>query len=219
PQIEYIVVDGGSTDGKVDIIKKYSNRISKWISETDNGIFDALNKGINLSTGNIIGFLHSDDLFTDSNAIEKIAGKFKLKNINAVYSDLVYVRKGNINKIVRFWKAGNFSANSLKFGWMPPHPTLFVKSSLYKEYGLFDIGLKIASDYDMVLRLFKNNPGSIAYIKEVFVKMRLGGRSNRSIKDIFRKSREDYKVLKKNNFTFPAFTLLIKNIRKITQFF
>ena len=219
PNIEYVVIDGGSTDGTLDIIKKYDKKISKWISEPDSGIYDALNKGIKLSTGDIIGFLHSDDIFADYNVIEKIAGKFNLANVDAVYSDLVYVSKSNTNKIIRCWKTGKFLEKSLKFGWMPPHPTLFVRRSLYETHGLFDIGLKIASDYDMTLRLLKNNSGSIVYLNEVLVKMRLGGRSNKSLKNILRKSSEDYKALKKNNFSFPAFTLLLKNIRKLKQFF
>ncbi|OGU74402.1 MAG: hypothetical protein A2V93_00320 [Ignavibacteria bacterium RBG_16_34_14] len=224
PNIEYIIVDGNSTDGTLDIIKKlashseYNTKISKWISESDSGIYDAMNKGINLSAGDVIGFLHSDDLFSGNDVIGKIAGKFILANVNVVYSDLVYVSRKNINKTIRYWKAGKFSENSLKFGWMPPHPTLFVRRSLYEKCGLFNIGLKVASDYDMTLRLLKNNPDSVYYLNEVLVIMRLGGRSNRSLKDVLIKSSEDYKVLNRNGFSFPAFTLLLKNIRKLNQF-
>lgn len=225
PAIEYIIIDGASTDGTLGIIEKLASqnindkKISRWISEPDDGIYDAMNKGINISTGDIIGFLHSDDMFAGDNVIEKIAGKFNLPDVNAVYSDLVYVTKGDTNKVLRYWKAGNFSLNSLKFGWMPPHPTFFVRKSLYQKYGLFDTGLKIASDYDMILRLLNNNPDSITYINDVLMKMRLGGKSNRSLKNILTKSIEDYKALKKNDFSLPAFTLLLKNIRKLNQFF
>jgi len=225
PAIEYIIIDGASTDGTLGLIEKLASqnindkKISRWISEPDDGIYDAMNKGINFSTGDIIGFLHSDDMFAGDNVIEKIAGKFNLPDVNAVYSDLVYVTKGDNNKVLRYWKAGNFSLNSLKFGWMPPHPTFFVRKSLYQKYGLFDTGLKIASDYDMILRLLNNNPDSITYINDVLIKMRLGGKSNRSLKNILTKSIEDYKALKKNDFSLPAFTLLLKNIRKLNQFF
>jgi glycosyltransferase len=225
PAIEYIIIDGASTDGTLGIIEKLASqnindkKISRWISEPDDGIYDAMNKGINISTGDIIGFLHSDDMFAGDNVIEKIAGKFNLPDVNAVYSDLVYVTKGDTNKVLRYWKAGNFSLNSLKFGWMPPHPTFFVRKSLYQKYGLFDTSLKIASDYDMILRLLNNNPDSITYINDVLMKMRLGGKSNRSLKNILTKSIEDYKALKKNDFSLPAFTLLLKNIRKLNQFF
>jgi len=225
PEIEYIIIDGASTDGTLGIIEKltsqsgYEKKISRWISEPDGGIYDAMNKGINLSTGDVIGFLHSDDMFAGDNVIEKIAGKFNLPNVNALYSDLVYVSKRDTNKIIRYWKAGKFLEKSLKFGWMPPHPTFFVRKSLYQKYGLFDTGLKIASDYDITLRLLKNNPNSVAYLNEVLVKMRLGGRSNKNLKDILIKSSEDYMALKKNGFSLPAFTLALKNVRKINQFF
>jgi glycosyltransferase len=219
PKIEYIIIDGNSTDGTSAIIKKYEKKISKYISEPDIGIFDALNKGIANSSGDVIGFLHSDDLLANDKVVEKIAYHFGSANTDVVYSDLVYVSKKNINKVVRYWKAGEFSSRSLKFGWMPPHPAVFARRSLYEKYGLFDTGLKIASDYDMILRLLKNNPASVFYTHEVCVKMRLGGKSNRSFKDILLKSKEDYKALRKNNFTFPAFTLFLKNVRKLNQFF
>ncbi len=219
PHIEHIIIDGGSTDGTLDIIKKYDKKISKWISELDYGTFDALNKGIKMSSGDVIGFLHSDDLFADGKVIEKIADKFTSPDINILYSDLVYVSKRNINKIIRRWKAGRFSKEALKFGWMPPHPTMFVRKSLYNKTGLFDTDLKIASDYDMILRLLKSNPGTIVYIEEVFIRMRLGGKSNKRLNDIFRKSKEDYIILKRNEFVLPVFTLLCKNFRKLIQFF
>ena len=225
PQIEYIIIDGGSTDGTIDIIKKlasqsgYANKIAIWKSEPDIGIYDALNKGIKLSSGDVIGFLHSDDLFADEKVIEKFAGIFTSADVDIVYSDLVYVSRKDKEKVIRHWKAGSFSTNSLNYGWMPPHTTLFARKSLYDKAGLFDTGLKIASDYDMMLRLLKNSPGSIFYSDEILVKMRVGGKSNSSLKGLLKKSSEDYKVLKKNNFSFPSLTLLLKNVRKVKQFF
>jgi len=219
PNLEYIVIDGNSTDGTLAIIKKYADKISKWISEPDNGLFDALNKGISMSSGDVIGFLHSDDLFADDRVMEKIAEKFTSPNINVVYSDLVYVKRFNVKNIVRYWKAGKFYEKSLKFGWMPPHPTLFARKSLYEKTGLFNISLKIASDYDMVLRLLKNCSDSITYIDEVLIKMRIGGKSNSNLNYILLKSMEDYTILKRNGFALPAFTLLCKNFRKLNQFF
>jgi len=219
PYIEYIVVDGASADGTTGIIEKYGNKISKFICEPDNGIYDALNKGLKIASGDIIGFLHSDDFFANVNAVEKIAAEFTSAGVEAVYSDLAYVGRKNKKKIIRYWKAGKFSAASLKFGWMPPHPALYVRKSLYDRAGMFDTGLKIASDYDMMLKLLNNTSGKISYIEEVLVIMRLGGKSNKGLKDILMKSSEDYKTLKKNNFSFPLGTLLLKNIRKIKQFF
>jgi glycosyltransferase len=177
-----------------------------------------MNKGIKLSTGDVIGFLHSDDFFADENVIEKVVSKFNSPDVDAVYSDLVYVSRDNGHRMVRQWNAGEFSHRSLKFGWMPPHTTLFVRKLFYNKTGLFDTELKIASDYDWMLRFFSQSNGKIAYINEVLVKMRSGGRSNSAFKDILLKSSEDYKTLKKNNYPFPAFTLISKNLRKIKQF-
>ena len=219
PQIEYIVVDGNSTDGTLDIIKKYEGKISKWISEPDNGTYEALNKGIKLATGDVVGFLHSDDLFASNMVIEKVAGKFLSGNVNAVYSDLVYITKNNGDKIARYWKAGEYKRKSLRFGWMPPHPTLFVKKEGYDNCGLFNTGLRIAADYDMMLRLLTYCADKISYIDETLVKMRLGGASNRSLKNMIIKSREDYIALSNNGFPLPLLTLFLKNIRKLNQFF
>ena len=219
PHIEYIVVDGASTDGTLEIIKKYDGKISKWISEPDSGIFDALNKGIRLATGDVIGFLHSDDLFASNKSIEKIAGKFLTENFDTLYSDLVYVSKNNTDKIVRYWKAGKYKRRSLYFGWMPPHPTFFSKRDGYIKCGFFKTGLRIAADYDMMIRLLTYDEIKVGYIEEVLIKMRLGGVSNRSLAHMIRKSREDYETLSDNGFPFPAFILFLKNIRKIGQFF
>ena len=219
PQIEYIVVDGNSTDGTLDIIKKYEGKISKWISEPDNGTYEALNKGIKLATGDVVGFLHSDDLFASNMVIEKVAGKFLSGSVNAVYSDLVYITKNNGDKIARYWKAGEYKRKSLRFGWMPPHPTLFVKKEVYDNCGLFNTGLRIAADYDMMLRLLTYCGDKISYIDETLVKMRLGGASNRSLKNMIIKSREDYIALSNNGFPLPLLTLFLKNIRKLNQFF
>ncbi|OHE10281.1 MAG: glycosyl transferase [Sulfurimonas sp. RIFOXYC2_FULL_36_7] len=219
PHIEYIVVDGNSTDGTLDIIKKYEGKVSKWISEPDSGIYEALNKGIKLVTGDVVGFLHSDDLFTSNVVIEKIAEKFLSWNIDAVYSDLVYVAKNDGDKIIRCWKAGEYKPSSLKFGWMPPHPTLFLKKEVYNNCGLFNTALRISADYDMMLRLLTYCGNKIGYINETLIKMRLGGTSNRSLSNIITKSREDYVALKNNRFRVPLFTLILKNIRKLNQFF
>jgi glycosyltransferase len=219
PYIQYIVVDGNSTDGTLDIIKKYEGKISKWISEPDSGIYEALNKGIKLATGDVVGFLHSDDLFASNMVIEKVAGKFLSGSVNAVYSDLVYITKNNGDKTVRYWKAGEYKPQSLKFGWIPPHPTLFVKKEGYDNCGLFNTGLRIAADYDMMLRLLTYCGDKISYIDETLVKMRLGGASNRSLKNMIIKSREDYIALSNNGFPLPMLTLILKNIRKLNQFF
>jgi glycosyltransferase len=213
--IEYIVIDGGSTDGTTDIIKKYQDKISKFISEPDNGIYDGLNKGIKSATGDVIAFLHSDDVYADDEVIAKVAKVFEKYNCNGVYGDLVYVSKSS-DKVIRYWKSGEFSIDKLKKGWMPPHPALFLKKEIYQKYGLFDLNFKIAADYDFMLRILKNNP-KLIYIPEVLYNMRTGGESNKSLKNIILKSKEDYKALKKNKIG-GINTLIYKNLVKIPQF-
>jgi len=225
--IEYIIVDGGSDDGTVDIIKnlasrqaglKFKNQKIKLISEKDNGIYEALNKGLKLATGDVIGFLHSDDIFSDENVISKIADTFEKSGTDSVYSDLVYVYRNDTSKILRYWKAGDFKFDKLKRGWMPPHPAFFVKKNIYDKLGGFDTSLKIAADYEMILRLLAKEKITTAYLTEVTLKMRSGGTSNKNLSSIIQKSIEDYHALKKNFFPHPFLVLFLKNIRKLGQF-
>jgi len=216
--IEYIVIDGNSTDGTLEILEKYRSRISKIVCEKDNGIYDALNKGLSLATGDVVGFLHADDFYASNQIISNIVDVFEHTNSDAVYGDLLYVDKNNIDKIFRYWQAGEFSRKKIKLGWMPPHPTLFVKNSIYKKVGFFDTIFKIAADYDMILRLFYKHQISVSYLPKVIVLMRTGGASNRNLKNIFNKMREDLKALRKNKIPFPLWVLFLKNISKIPQF-
>jgi glycosyltransferase len=218
PDIEYIIVDGASTDGTLDIIKKYESRITKWVSEPDKGIYDALNKGIELSSGDIIGFLHADDVFACNYAVEKVAKRFLQYPVKIIYSDLEYVTKKNLNRVFRYWKAGSYKNYSFSFGWMPPHPTMFVRREVYQRYGGFDTDYKIAADYDLILRLLGKHRVPSTYIKDVLVRMRIGGKSNMSIKNIIRKSAEDYRILRKNKIGFPLLTVILKNLIKVRQF-
>lgn len=214
--IEYIVVDGGSTDGTVDIIKSYGDKITKFVSEKDRGIYDALNKGITMATGDVVGFLHSDDVFADENSVAKIAEAFS-ENTDGVYSDLVYTPKNDITKILRHWKSRSFTPELLSRGWMPAHPTLYLRREVYERFGSFDLNFRIAADYDFILRVFKSGINTV-YIPEVLYKMRLGGASNRSLKNIISKSMEDYRAIKANRVGELG-TLFIKNFSKIGQFF
>ena len=218
PDIEYIIVDGKSKDKTVEIVKSYGNKISKFVSEPDKGIYDALNKGIEMASGDVVGFMHSDDLFADEHVIEKVARLFKEKNVDSIYGDLNYVFKNDTNKILRYWKSDEFSLRRLKFGWMPPHPTFYVKRKIYEKYGGFDIDFKISSDYDSMLRFLGKYKISTAYLPEVMIKMRVGGASNRSLKNIIQKSTEDFRAIRKNKFG-NIFTLIFKNLRKVKQFF
>ncbi len=217
PNIEYIIVDGGSTDSTVNIIKSYQDRLGAFISEPDNGIYDGLNKGIKLATGDVIGFLHSDDLYEDDTVIEKVAQAFVNNASDSVYGDLTYVNKSDPAKVIRYWKSGEFTPNKLRHGWMPPHPTFFVRRSIYQRYGLFDTNFKIAADYDLMLRFLGKYKISTHYIPTVLIKMRVGGASNKSLKNVLRKSIEDLKAMKNNNIG-GVLSLLIKNLSKLQQF-
>ncbi|EJD6663201.1 glycosyltransferase family 2 protein [Providencia sp. CRE-3FA-0001] len=215
--IEYIIVDGASSDNTLDIIKKYSTKISTIISEPDKGIYDALNKGIMASTGDIVGFLHSDDIFAYPNAIEDLVNTLVNDESQAIYADLEYVSKENTENVVRRWVSGSYKHENLKKGWMPPHPTFFMKKELYKEHGVFDLNFKISADYDSLLRYLWLHNISVSYLPKVVTKMRVGGESNRSFLNILKKTKEDILVLQKNNI-FWVYPLFMKNISKLPQF-
>jgi glycosyltransferase len=217
PDIEYIIVDGLSKDNTMEVVKSFGAKVTKSVSERDKGIYDALNKGIAMAEGDVIGFMHSDDLFADEFVIEKVAKLFNETGADSIYGDLEYVYKNDTSKVLRYWKSGKFSRRNLLLGWMPPHPTLYIKREIYQKYGGFDIAFKISADYDSMLRFLGKYKISTAYLPEVMVKMRVGGASNRSLKNIIQKSKEDLHAIKKNEFG-NIFTLVFKNLRKVTQF-
>lgn len=216
--IEYILVDGGSTDGTLEVIKKYEDRISKWVSEPDRGTYDALNKGMGMATGDVIGFLHSDDIYVNECVVEKVAQAFMSYNVRSVYGDLIYVDKTN-SSVIRYWKAGEYRDHLIRWGWMPPHPTFFVKKEVYEKHGCFNTSLKIAADYEMVLRLLGKQKITTHYVPEVLVRMRIGGVSNGNIRNLVRKTMEDYRALKMSGLNGGILTLLFKNFSKVPQFF
>ncbi|ELI6450153.1 glycosyltransferase [Photobacterium damselae] len=217
PNIEYIIIDGASKDNTLDIIKAHSSKVSTIISEPDKGIYDALNKGINAATGDIIGFLHSDDLFASPDAVTDIVNTFSKNNSDAIYADLQYVNKDNVDSVVRYWKSGDYHISKMEKGWMPPHPTFYMKRSCYEQFGLFDLSFKIAADYDSLLRYLYLNEISMSYLPEVTIKMRVGGASNRDLNNIILKTKEDIRALKNSKVPWvPA--LVIKNVSKIPQF-
>jgi glycosyltransferase involved in cell wall biosynthesis len=217
-EIEYIIIDNCSTDHTLDIAKSYSEKISRIISEPDNGIFDALNKGIKIASGNVIGFLHADDFYASSTIIEEVMMKFEATGADSVYGDLQYVSKNNPEKLIRNWIAGEFQRKKLLNGWMPPHPSFFIRRKCYTNYGLFNTNYQIAADYDLILRFLGKHEISTVYLPKVLVKMSTGGKSNKSIKNILKKSKEDFKALKENEIG-NFYTLFLKNIRKLNQFF
>ena len=214
--IEHVIVDGASTDGTKQLIEAYAKQHSnvRWISEKDKGIYDALNKGIKLATGDIIGFLHSDDMLYSADSIGQIAAAFEDKNVDVVYGDLQYCSGG---KVVRRWKSNDFNPRALKYGWMPPHPTVYVRREVYHQVGEYDEWFRISADYDMMLRIFTAGYKS-KYIPEVLVSMETGGASNKNTKARLSKTQEDYIVLKKNHVGAGYLTVACKQLRKLRQF-
>ena len=219
PDIEHIIIDGGSTDGTVDIIKNYREGISRWISEPDKGLYDALNKGIRLATGDVIGFLHADDIYADASVIGKVAAAMSRSNADSCYGDLLYVDKNNPERIIRYWKSRPYEKGMFGRGWMPPHPTFFVRKEIYERYGSFNTDFRIASDYELMLRFLEKEKISTWYIPEVLIKMRTGGASNRSLKNMVIKTTEDYKAWRVNHLRKKFYTIPFKNLSKIPQFF
>lgn len=215
--VELIVIDGGSTDGTLEVLRSYGDSIAVLVSEPDRGIYDALNKGLRLAGGEAVGFLHSDDVFADADALARVAGGFRSDEIEAVYGDLVYVRRDDTRQVVRYWQAGSYDPGRLRRGWMPPHPAFYARRSVYERLGGFDTRYRIAADYDCMLR-FLSGGVRAAYVPQVLVKMRLGGASNRSLRNILNKSREDYAALKANRVGGLG-ALAWKNLSKLPQFF
>lgn len=218
PVVETVLIDGASTDGTRDLLQGYADRLSVLVSEPDQGIYDALNKGLRYATGDVVGFMHSDDVFGDSEALARVAAAFADPAVQAVYGDLLYVRRDDPRKVVRYWRAGAFSRRRLGWGWMPPHPTLYLRRAVYERVGGFDLRYQIAGDYDHILRVFSQPGLNPAYIPSVLVKMRVGGSSNRSLANIMRKSREDYSAIRRNGVGGLG-TLVWKNVGKVSQFF
>jgi glycosyltransferase len=219
--IEYIVVDGASTDGTLQILQGYGSRIHKLVSARDKGIYDGLNRGVELATGDYVGFLHSDDLFCDEHTLERlfapVLGDPSADWPAAIYGDLVYVDKQDPDRVVRYWRSSPFTMRKLRNGWMPPHPCLYVRRDVMLATGPFDIRLRIASDYKFILQLFRQSLRFV-YVPGIVVKMRTGGASNRSLKAVFRKSREDLHALRCAGVA-PLRALLLKNLSKLPQFF
>ena len=217
--IDYIIVDGGSKDDTLKIIDKYKNKIAAFVSEKDKGLYDALNKGIGLASGDVIGFLHSDDFYIDNKVIEKYAHLFLKQNPDAAYSDLYYVDKEDTNKITRKWKSGEFKPDSFINGWMPPHPTFFVKRDIYQRFGMFNLDFKSAADYELMLRFIQKQKIKLAYLPQFTVKMRVGGKSNVSVQNRLNANLEDRRAWEINGLTPRFYTLYLKPLRKILQFF
>lgn len=224
PEVEYIIVDGASTDKTLSIVDRYADRIAHFISEPDKGIYDAMNKGVQLATGDVIGILNSDDFYADTRVLSDVASRFGAErtdsaaNIDALYADLVYVDREKGDKVVRYWKAGPYRPNSFRRGWMPPHPTFFVRRACYERYGLYSLDLRSAADYELMLRFIHKHGIKLAYLERVITHMRIGGESNVSIKNRIRANQEDRRAWTMNGLRPAWYTLSLKPLSKLGQF-
>lgn len=219
PWVEHLIMDGASTDRTLAIIEEEQTPKQRFFSSKDRGIYDALNKGIAQAKGEVIGILHSDDLFASAEVLQKVAGLFQADDtLMAVYGDLQYVDRKNIHKVIRHWQAGTFQQGDFLWGWMPPHPTLFIRKVCFEQFGNYNLQFTSAADYELILRFLYQHQIKTIYIPEVLVKMRVGGLSNKSINNRWKANIEDRNAMKKNGIPFPYLTAVLKPLRKINQY-
>lgn len=217
PLIEHIIVDGQSEDHTLDVIQKHPH-ISRVICENDQGLYDAMNKGIAAASGDIIGILNSDDFYTHSKVISKVVAAMEANHADILYADLEYVHPVQTDKVVRNWKSGGYHPNKFLKGWMPPHPTLFVRRKIYEQYGSFNLEFRFAADYEFMLRMLHKHAVSTCYLPETIVHMRAGGLSNASLLNRWKANKEDRMAWKINNLKPHFYTIWMKPLSKISQF-
>jgi len=210
PEIEYIIVDGNSSDDTVKIIRQYENRIYKWISEKDQGMYDAMNKGVAMATGDVIGILNSDDVYMNHYVVSELMALMQEKNTQIVFADLILVDQNDDNKVLRYYDSSHFHPDKFRFGWMPAHPTVFVRRELYQAVGPFSITYQIAADYEMLIRILGIQKASYAYLPKPIVRMRSGGASTAGISRNWILNQEIIRACKENGIHTNLFMLLLK---------
>lgn len=216
--LEYIVVDGGSTDGTLDIINKYKNNISKVISEPDNGIYDAMNKGFRSSSGTIIAALNGDDVYAGNSIVNRMVEFIERKDLDAAYGDLIYVDQRDTGHIKRFWKPGPYKKGAFCYGWVIPHPTFFCRKEIFEKYGYFNNEMQIAADFELMLRFIEKHRIKIDYLPEIIVKMRTGGKAN-VLRGMIQGNKEIIKSFRLNGLRLSPLFFICKPITKISQLF
>lgn len=215
PKIEYIIVDGASTDQTKDIIASYKSGIAVFKSEKDRGLYDAMNKAIDLATGEVVGILNSDDIYASHDVISTVMNEFVSKNVDCVFGDLYYFRTGNQDKALRYYRGKQFSRNKIRLGITPPHPAFFVRRQVYEKYGKFDLQFKYAADFDLMLRFLYVHSVSYSYIPMIMVKMRLGGVSTDGFRRLIEINKEDLRSYRKNGVRTNFLLFHVKYIFKI----
>jgi len=218
PQVEHIVIDGGSTDGTLAVIDKHPSDRMLVFSETDSGYYDGLNKGIMRSTGNVIATLNADDEFSDNYVVENMVNCFKRNQCEAVYGNLNYVKRLQTNLVIRHWQGLFYNVNRFNYGWMPPHPTIFFKKHLFTSYGVYSLNYGSSADYDLVIRFMYVQHAKTFFLDRVIVKMRAGGMSNGSLTKMVNASLRDYEILRSHHFRMCWMVLALKKLRKLGQF-
>jgi glycosyltransferase len=216
--IEHIIIDGNSTDKTVSIIKKYESKIAAWVSEPDRGMYDAINKGIKMATGEVIGILNSDDILATNDAIETIVKTFNEQQVDSIYGDLQYVDKQNTERVFRVWKGKKYSRSLFKMGWMPGHPTFYIKKSAIDKFGGYENHYFTAADYEFMARYLYKHQISSYYLPKLIVKMRTGGASNKNLNQRLRANRRDYLAMKVNSIPMPFMVSILKPLIKMHQF-
>jgi glycosyltransferase involved in cell wall biosynthesis len=215
--IEYIIVDGASKDRTIEIVESYGNQISKFISEPDRGMYDAMNKGINLATGDIIGILNSDDFYANQSVISNVVNAFIESDSDSIFGDLVYVNANDLSKVTRYYSSAHFYPKLFAYGWMPAHPTFFVKRWAYEQYGLFQTDYKIAADYELLTRFLAKYKLSYTYLPQVMVKMRTGGASTTNLMSNWILNAEIIRACTENGIKTNWFKVLSKYFKKVFQ--
>ncbi len=216
--LEYIIIDGGSKDETLDIINKYKDKITKIISESDKGIYDAMNKGIKMATGEIVGILNSDDFYCNDEVLKNVIKVFENNKIDACYGNIEYVERNNTKKCIRYWRAGEYNNKILRSGWIVPHPAFFVRRELYEKYGMFKLNFRIAADYELILR-FLNKNIKLHYLDQTLACMREGGFSANSFKQRLAGWKELKLAWSENGLSVPPFFIIRRVLSKIKQYF
>ncbi len=216
--VEYIVIDGMSDDETPQIIEKHRSAITTAIREPDSGLYDALNKGIQHATGDVVGFLHADDLFYSPNVLTSVAAAFQDATVDAIYGDLVYVNSQDPDRVVRYWKAGEYQRSRFRSGWMPPHPAVYVRSDVYRRLGGYRTDWGSAADYECMLRLMYKGQIKVKYVPEIFTKMRVGGSSNATLSNRWKANQQDHLAWQANGLRPPMGLRLTKPLRKLAQY-
>ena len=218
PDVEHIVVDGGSIDGTAEILEKNKKNLAAVISEKDRGIYYAMNKGLKVVRGDIIGLLNADDVYSSNNALSRVVQVFRDPTVDVCYADLVYVRPNDLDRVVRYWKSCEYRHELFNNGWMPPHPTFFVRRRVYEMAGDFDTAFTIQADFEFMFRLLWRYRVKSVYIPHVLVKMRFGGTSNR-LRNILKGNIEAWRACRKNGLMIGPFFIVKKILSRIPQFF